>query len=130
MSGLETIGLSNLISNLKKAGNSNFSEDVIKDLAQIAKDAARDMCPLWTGTMKATIDVENVSANGFSLCAYTDYAIYNEFGSFTTPAGSIEKPIPARIYGVRPFLRPALLFAKRQAGTLMRGKLGKYMDVE
>lgn len=51
--------------------------------AQMVADSARDMCPVDTGTLKASINVTS-SAMSAQINADTDYAGYVEFGTSKT----------------------------------------------
>lgn len=62
--------------------------------AQIAADAARNMCPVDTGTLKSSINVTGSDMSA-RINADTDYAGYVEFGTSKTAP--------------QPYLVPALI---------------------
>ena len=67
---------------------------VLDKAALIVENEAKQLCPVDTGTLRASIHTEKRGKNARIVRAGTDYAEYVEFGSARTPA--------------QPFLRPAL----------------------
>ena len=66
------------------------------------------MCPVDTGALRSSIFLER-ERKGFVLGASASYAVFNEYGSISTPLGK------AKYHGQRPFLRPSAYKAMRIA---------------
>lgn len=106
-------GLNDVIKTLEKLDQKDLIESVIEDTGNYAYKEARKLSPVDTGRLKDSIYMYPYG-NKFSLGASAPYASYNEYGSITTPAGSVSEPVPAKKQGFRPFLRPAMYKAMRQ----------------
>ena len=84
-------------------------------------DAPVSNDPVTGGSLEASIRVEQNSETDIDIVADPvdsrgkHYAEANEFGSLTTPAGTVDSPIPgistSGKYCFRPFIRPAILLA-------------------
>jgi len=108
-------GLSNLYNIFDSVEKSTDSKELYKEAAETAKQYAEENCPYDTGTLMETIYVE-VQDDGFIIGAYAPYAVYNEYGSIYTPAGTVMAPRPAKYSGFRPFLRPAVYRVREEFG--------------
>jgi len=105
-------GVENLINKAK-----NMDSDIRK-IIDGTLDDARSRCNVYamgyvpkdTGRLAESIYSYRIK-NGFVIGADSNiapYAIFNEYGSITTPIGDVSSPMAAKKTGVRPFLRPAI----------------------
>lgn len=110
---LETTGMNDIIGKLKKFSMKDAVNNTMEKASQTAKNYAETYSPWATGELRKSIYSYTIP-NGFVLGASAKHAVFNEYGSITTPIGSIQAPLPAKIVGVRPFLRPALYKVKQE----------------
>jgi len=113
MIALEMIGMNSILGKLKKLSVKDAVDNTMEEAARIAKLYAENYAPLATGELKNSIYSHTVPG-GFVLGANAKHAVFNEYGSLTTPIGSVQAPLPAKIVGVRPFLRPAIYEVKQE----------------
>ena len=104
---IEMKGLNSVVKNLGKVESLIKDRSIFREAALFARNEAKRLSPVDTGILRQSIYFETAK-DGFYLGAKAPYAIFNEYGSIKTPAGSIESPLPAKKHGQRPFLRPAL----------------------
>lgn len=115
MFSIEITGLKKVISKMSKMPDAvNESvEDSISVVADMAKEFARENCPVGdTGNLRDSIFVVK-HKDRFELGATMPYTVFNEYGCYNIRVGSVEHPIPGRYSGMRPFLRPAMIRASR-----------------
>jgi len=117
-------GLNDVIKTLEKLEQKDLIESVMEDTGNYAYKEARKLSPVDTGRLRAGIYMYP-SGNKFSLGAYAPYASYNEYGSITTPAGSVADPMSAKKRGFRPFLRPAMYKAMNKVDYIFGKKFSK-----
>jgi hypothetical protein len=115
---------------LKKLRKGDIFEKVRNELMEKAKrDCIEKYVPVDTGKLRDSVFVLPVK-DGFILGAGNDevkYAIFNEYGSYITPAGSMEHPLPANKKGYRPFIRPTLYGIMKEHPKLFGRKWYKLM---
>jgi len=109
---------------IEKLSKEDPYNNTIRDVAKEAEKYAKQMCPVDTGRLKKSIYL-SLEKSGFQLGASAPYAIFNEYGSITTPIGSVGSPIAAKKAGVRPFLRPAMHRAIRNASKYFSQNIRK-----
>ena len=84
-------------------------------------ERAKDLCPVYTGFMKASIDWNPIGRDQGTIFVGAPYAHFIEYGTYKIKIGTIESPMPSptrfRI-GFRPFLRPAVYQIKANASQL------------
>ena len=101
------------IKKLEAFNKGNFDKTIIatmEDARQAVLEYAVGYAPKDTGKLAESIYANPVDGGkGFDLGAEALYAVFNEYGSITTPIGNVSSPKAAKKTGVRPFLRPALL---------------------
>ena len=99
---------------MNRFGNAvrNAPSESAEEAREMAENYARGYCPVDTGELLESIYSYPIR-NGFRLGANAKHAVFNEFGSITTPIGDPSSPLPAKYVGVRPFLRPALFDVAR-----------------
>lgn len=122
MISLSITGLNDVQKMFNKLGKKELYVSTIHEVGRHAKKYARDMCPVDTGELKRSIFLES-NSDGFQLGAWAGHAVFNEYGSITTPIGSVGSPIPAKKKGFRPFLRPAAYKAMREVNYIFGKKL-------
>jgi len=110
---LEMIGMNSILGKLKKFSMKDAVDDTMEEAARTAKLYAEAFAPWATGELMESIYAD-VIPGGFILGANARHAVFNEYGSLTTPIGTVQAPLPAKIVGVRPFLRPALYKVKQE----------------
>ena len=122
MIGMYISGLVEVQKICKQLGEEKIYNDVVKTVGEKAEKYAIQMCPVDTGELQGSIYLD-VDKDGFELGASAGHAVFNEYGSITTPIGSISSPKAAKKTGFRPFLRPSVYKATRQAPEIFGKKL-------
>lgn len=92
---------------LEDLGKLVEGKEIIKEIADKVEIEARMLAPFDTGDLQDSIYTE-MTDDGFALGANAPYAVFNEYGSYCTPIGSVQSPVQAKYAGYRPFLRPAM----------------------
>jgi len=121
MTDLQQSGLNEVVEKLKKVDKNMFNE-IMNEARVRAEFYARKYCPVDTGELENSIYSLNTNS-GFVLGASARHAIFNEYGSMTTPVGYVTSPLPAKKTGFRPFLRPAIYRVRQEMQELFGGKL-------
>jgi hypothetical protein len=114
---IKQTGGTKIVTRLKLLVKGKNLDKMWSEAGDIAENHARDLSPVDTGELHASIHVEDIK-HGFILSADAEHAIFNEYGSITTPIGSVNAPKPAKYYGYRPFMRPAILRVMREIPIL------------
>ena len=127
MISFEITGLQSVINKMKKAEEFIKSNDVFDFTASLAKQYAEELCPLDTGELLQSIYIE-VLDGGFELGATAGHAIFNEYGCYNLPRGSVSSPVPAKYMGFRPFLRPALYRATKEFPKIFGKKFAQVVS--
>jgi len=122
MIGLNITGLVGVQNLFKKLGEEKLYVSTVQDVGKQAKKYALQMVPVDTGMLKKSIYLKS-SKMGFELGATAKHAVFNEYGSLTTPIGSVESPMSAVKTGFRPFLRPSIYKASREVDQIFGKKL-------
>lgn len=120
-------GLNDIIKLLKKTKPKEIVEKTMEEARMKAEMYAQGYCPVDTGELIESIYTEPIS-NGFVLGADAKHAVFNEYGSITTPIGDVTAPLPAKKVGVRPFLRPALLRVREEMTDIFNKKLQRLVS--
>lgn len=102
-----------------------------KDMMQWAADRCEELVvehyvPFDTGELHDSVFTE-VYDDHFIIGASAKHAVFNEYGSYTTPIGAPDSPIEAKKKGYRPFLRPALYQVRREMPDVFGQKLQTLM---
>jgi len=124
------LGLNEYIEKLQST-NKNFRNiiDSTMDKARHrAKELAEEYVPEDTTILRQSIYTELID-NGFIIGADAPYAVFNEYGSITTPAGDVSAPIAAKYKGQRPFLRPALYQLRNEMRQIFGEKLQNVTNI-
>jgi len=108
MINITITGLNETIAAFKRLGKMDYIKEIMSWAADNAANRARANCPVDTGELLDSI-WSNSDDTSCAIGATAPYAVFNEFGSYCTPIGSVESPIPAKYSGYRPFLRPAMI---------------------
>lgn len=96
--------------------------EAMDDARQRAEMYAQGYCPVDTGELIESIYTELLD-NGFILGADAKHAVFNEFGSLTTPIGNVTAPVAAKKVGVRPFIRPSIYRVRQEMPKIFGGKM-------
>jgi len=110
-------GLPELIESLDGKHIINANKETIADVCEYAYELAMGFCPKDTGELAESIYKE-CRDDSFEIGADAPHAIFNEYGSITTPIGNVNAPKAAKKTGVRPFIRPALYRAVAEYETV------------
>lgn len=120
---MQVSGLNETIANMKKLSDTDKIVSQTMDEARERCEAyALGYCPKDTGELAESIYAYS-TGNGFVIGALAKHAVFNEFGSITTPIGSPQSPVAAKKTGVRPFLRPAIYHVKQEMPEIFGKKL-------
>jgi len=119
-------GLNDFIKKATSINKGNIDKAIIAtidDARQAAYEYAVGYAPKDTGKLAESVYANPVEGGmAFMLGATADYAVFNEYGSITTPIGDVSSPRAAKKTGVRPFLRPALLHVRQEFPKVFGGK--------
>ena len=106
-------GLNNFIKKANGINKGNVDKATMatmEEARQAAYEYARRYAPKDTGELAESIYANPTDGGkGFSLGADAKHAVFNEYGSITTPIGDVSSPKAAKKTGVRPFMRVALV---------------------
>jgi len=124
MIGIQITGLNDVQALFKKLGEQELYNSTVESVAEEAHKIALQICPVDTGELRKSIFLSK-SRDSFILGATAGHAIINEYGSLTTPIGSVQSPISAKKYGYRPFLRPAAYRAMQKVDYIFGQKFAE-----
>lgn len=120
---MQVTGLNEAIANMKKLSNTDkMVKETMEEARGRCEEYAMGYCPKDTGELAESIYSYSIG-NGFVIGALAKHAVFNEFGSITTPIGSPQSPIAAKKTGVRPFIRPAIYKVKQEMPEIFGKKL-------
>jgi len=116
-------GLNDWVQKTKKMSNmEKIMKATMDDARQRAESYAIGYCPKDTGELAESI-YSHLEGEGFVVGASAKHAVFNEYGSITTPIGDVESPIAAKKTGVRPFIRPAIYQVKKEMPEIFGKKM-------
>ena len=120
---MKVSGLNKVVEDMKKLSDTDKIVEKTMDEARVRCETyAIGYCPKDTGELAESIYAYS-TGNGFVIGALAKHAVFNEFGSITTPIGSPHSPIAAKKVGVRPFIRPAIYKVKQEMPEIFGKKL-------
>lgn len=119
MISIEQTGMEDIIGRLKKFSMPKTVNKAMNNARERAEIYAMGYAPKDTGELAESIYSYDTDG-GFILGASAKHAVFNEYGSITTPVGSVMSPLPAKKVGIRPFLRPALLHVREEIPKLFK----------
>lgn len=111
--------MDNLLAKLKKISIPNIMNNAMDNARIKCEEYAKELAPFDTGALHDSISSMPID-NGFIIDARIRYAVFNEYGSIYTPAGTVELPLPAKYYGFRPFMRPAIIRVQSEIPKLFK----------
>jgi len=123
---VNVLGIKELLSKCKDLESLDWVRQANDEAADWAEETAIHMCPVDTGELQASIYLKKHQYS-FELGATAKHAVFNEYGSITTPAGSPENPISAKYAGFRPFIRPAIYDTKAKYGDWVSANFKRVM---
>ncbi len=121
MMSLTAKGIDSAIKKVKNADLSKIVYEMTEEARVKAENYAKELCPVVTGNLRNSIF--SYTAPGcwqFILGASAKHAVFNEYGSITTPIGTVQAPLHAKITGFRPFLRPAIYKVKEEMPKIFK----------
>jgi len=87
----------------------------------------REYCPVDTGTMMQSIIDLKIGELQYAILVDVPYAMFNEYGTYSMPVGSVDHPLGVtsgsgkRAY--RPFMRPAIWRTMKDMPTIVKQAL-------
>ena len=120
---MQVTGLNKVIEDMKKLSDTDkIIGQTMDEARERCEGYAIGYCPKDTGELAESI-YSYSTGNSFVIGALAKHAVFNEFGSLTTPIGSPQSPIAAKKTGVRPFLRPSIYRVKQEMPEIFGKKL-------
>lgn len=117
-------GMESIQSKLKQLGEPDLYKDVMHDTGDVAWKWLQLLCPVDKGALKASTYLTKTQ-NGFEIGATAKHAVYNEYGSISTPIGDINNPLSAKYAGFRPFLRVSAHRALSELNSIFKMRVEK-----
>jgi hypothetical protein len=122
------IGIKDVQDKLNKLSDEKRYQSGLEKVVIQAWIYAKSYAPEMTGKLMESIRFQKETPHSYFLIADPrdergkGYAIYNEYGSVYTPAGTPDSPIGAMStsgkYAFRPFMRPAVIKAIGKAKNI------------
>jgi len=112
---LRISGISKLVSNLNKIRDKQLYDDTVKEVAELTAIYAKERAAVDTGELVDSIDAEP-DGDCYVVKATAEHAWFNEFGCYNIPQGG--RVSRSGKIGYTPFMRPAAIRAKAEAGGI------------
>jgi len=133
MVSIEVTGLDSLIKKMQHVASPEMIDEFMAQMGDMMLNQARAYSPVRTGDMMNGIN-KNTTEQEIELFCDVPYAVYNEYGSYTTPAGTPENPIESTgpVSGkvaYRPFMRSAVYTVMNEKDKIFDMVFRRYWNV-